>query len=196
MTPLLALLLAQATIDAPVDDFSLRDLRRGGTAAVALSSFRGKKAVVLVFTSAACDACTEYEERRSRIVKDFAGRDVQFLAVRSSAEDTAESMRAYAEKHGYAFPVLDDAGSRMARYFRVIVTPTFVVIDREAVMRFRGPLDDALVAERATKAYLKDALEAVLAGRPVPAKDVRAVGCHLPREEGNSGSSGGVKGSK
>ena len=179
---MLALLL-QAVLDAPVQDFSLADLLAGPDARVSLASFRGKKSVVLFFISYNCDASLDYEARKDRLLKDFAGKDVAFLAVRSSAEDTAAGMRAWAKGKGYAVPVLDDPGSKLAAYFNVGVTPTFCLIDREGRLRYRGALDDNLFADQVQRVYLREALDAVLAGREVAVKEHTAVGCHMPREK-------------
>lgn len=168
-------------LDAPVEDFKLIDLLQPGESWTTLSAFREKKAVVLVFTSYSCDACTVYEERLRRLLREFAGKDVVFLALRSSAEDTAEGMRAYAAKAKLGIPILDDVENRIADRYGAAVTPTFRVIDRAGVLRFRGALDDALVEEQAKTPHLKRAIEAVLEGRDVPVKDVKAVGCLMPR---------------
>ena len=182
---LLALLLAQAdraALDAPVKDFKLRDLNAAEERQVALSDYKGKKAVVVFFTSYTCDACVEYEGRKSKLQKDFEGKDVAFVAVRSSADDTPDGMRKYAQEKGYKIPVLDDPGSKAAAYFGVIVTPTFYLIDKDGKLRYRGGLDDSLREENAKRVYLKEAIEAVLAGREPAVKEFKAVGCHMTRE--------------
>jgi peroxiredoxin len=188
MPALLALLAAlqaadRAALDAPVKDFSLRDVMKDGDARVSLSDFKGKKHLVVFFTSYTCDACLDYEGRKSAVMKDFAGKDVAFVAVRSSADDTADGMRKYATEKGYTIPVLDDPGSKLAAYFGVIVTPTFYLIDKDGKLRYRGGLDDSLREELVKRVYLKEAIEAVLAGKDPAVKEFKAVGCHMPREK-------------
>jgi len=184
---LLALLLLvqadRAALDAPVKDFKLRDLNAAEERQVAISDFKGKKAVVLFFTSYSCDACVEYEGRKEKLMKAFEGKDVAFVAVRSSADDTADGMKKYAKEKGWTFPVLDDPGSKAAAYFGVIVTPTFYLIDREGKLRYRGGLDDSLREEAVKRVYLKEAIDAVLAGREPAVKEFKAVGCHMTREK-------------
>src|SRR4030095_5988310 len=115
--------------------------------------FRGKKTVVLLFTSYSCDACEDYENRVKKLVRDFAGKEVQFLGVRSSADDDGPGMRKYARDKGFAFPFLDDPRNVLADYFEVQATPTFYVIDQKGVLRYRGAYDEALQEARATKTY-------------------------------------------
>jgi peroxiredoxin len=183
-----ALLLAQENdldgpekLDAPVRDVSLKDLLKPGDPPVPLSSWRDKKAVVLVFTSYSCDACLVYEARIRALIKDFGGKDVVFLAVRSSAEDTAEGMRTYAKQAAFDIPFLDDVGNKVADRYGVRVTPSFRLIDKKGVLRYRGALDDSLQEDGAKAPHLRRALEAVLAGDPVNVKESRAVGCAMPR---------------
>jgi peroxiredoxin len=173
----------QAAIDAPVKEFRLRDLTKDRETFVSLSGFRDKKSVVLIFTSYTCDACEDYENRIKKLVKDFDGKDVAFLGVRSSAEDDAAGMRKHAQAKGFQFPFLDDPGNVLADNLGVLVTPTFYVIDRKGVLRYRGAYDEALKEARAVKTYVHDALRAVLDGKEVALKTTRAVGCHMPRVE-------------
>lgn len=184
----LLLLLAQENdaagpekVDAPVRDFALKNLLKPEDPAVALSGFREKKAVVLVFTSYACDACVEYEARVKAVIQAYGGKDVAFLAVRSSAEDTADGTRAYAKKAGFDVPFLDDVDNRIADRYGVRVTPSFRLIDKAGTLRYRGALDDSLEAKDVKVQFLKNALDAVLAGKAPDVKESKTVGCVMPR---------------
>jgi peroxiredoxin len=170
-------------IDQPVRDWTLRDLMKDGDPQVSLSGFRGKKTVVLVFTSYSCDACLEYEGRLQKMMGDFKEKPVVFLGVRSSAEDTPADMRKYAESKKLGIPILDDPRNRMANYFKVRVTPTFCVIDPNGVLRFWGACDENINEKRATKTYVHDALQAILDGKAIAVREAKAVGCHMPRAE-------------
>jgi peroxiredoxin len=168
-------------IDTPLKDFKLRDLMKDAETWVSLSEYKDKKAVVLFFTSYNCDASLDYENRALKLFKDFAGQDVVFLGVRSSAEDDAAGMRKYAEAKGFKIPFLEDTNNKLAAYLDVLVTPTFYVIDKQGVLRYRGAYDESLKESRAQKTYVHDALKAVLAGQEVALKTTRTIGCHMPR---------------
>jgi len=186
MTLLLAavlLLQDKAAVDQPMKDFKLRDLMKDGDAKIALSDYKDKRTVVLIFTSYNCDACGDYENRTLKIIKDFEGKDVVFLGVRSSAEDDAAGMKKYATEKGFKIPFLEDAKNVLADYLDVAVTPTFAVIDPKGVLRYRGALDDSLRESRAQKPYLRDAIQAVLEGKEVALKTTRSIGCHMPKVE-------------
>jgi peroxiredoxin len=173
----------KAAVDQPMKDFKLRNLMKDGDEKIALSDYKDKKTVVLIFTSYNCDACGDYENRMLKVIKDFAGKDVVFLGVRSSAEDDAAGMKKYATEKGFQIPFLEDAKNVMADYLDVLVTPTFAVIDPKGVLRYRGALDDSLKEARAQKPYLRDAIQAVLEGKEVALKTTRTIGCHMPRVE-------------
>jgi peroxiredoxin len=172
-----------AKVDGPVKDFRLRDLMKDGDFHLSLSDFKGKKTVVLVFTSHTCDACIVYEGRIHKLMADFKDKGVAFLGVRSSAEDTAAGMRKYAEEKKFAIPFLDDPGNKMANHFRVAITPAFCVIDSKGLLRYRGGYDESIREERATKTYVHDALRAVLEGKEVAVKESKVIGCHMVRVE-------------
>ncbi len=168
-------------IDMPLKDFKLRDLMKDAETWISLSDYKDKKAVVLFFTSYNCDASLDYENRTLKLVKDFADKDVVFLGIRSSAEDDAAGMRKYAEAKGFKFPFLEDTNNVLAAYLNVLVTPTFYVIDKQGVLRYRGAYDESLKESRAQKTYVHDALRAVLEGKEVALKTTRTIGCHMPR---------------
>ncbi|HXX93617.1 MAG TPA: redoxin domain-containing protein [Planctomycetota bacterium] len=168
-------------LDKPVKDFRLRDLMKDAETWVSLSDYKGKKAVVLIFASYNCDASLDYGNRILKLVKDFSGQEVAFLGVRSSAEDDAAGMRKYAESKGLGIPFLEDPKNVLASDLGVLVTPTFFVIDKEGVLRYRGAYDESLEEARAKKKYVHDALRAVLDGKEVALKSTRAVGCVMPR---------------
>jgi len=168
-------------LDKPVTDFRLRDLMKDAETWISLSDYKGKKAVVLIFTSYNCDASLDYENRILKLIRDFAGQDVAFLGVRSSADDDAAGMRKYAESKGFGIPFLEDSKNVVAVALDVLVTPTFYVIDKQGVLRYRGAYDESLKEARAQKTYVHDALRAVLAGKEVAVKTTRTIGCHMPR---------------
>jgi peroxiredoxin len=175
--------LSDALLDKPLKDFRLRDLTRDAETWISLSDYKDKKAVVLIFTSYSCDACADYENRMLKLIKDFAGRDVAFLGVRSSADDDASGMRKYAESKGFKIPFLEDSKNVLAATLDVLVTPTFYVIDKQGILRYRGAYDESLKEARAQKTYVHDALKAVLEGKEVALKTTRTIGCHMPRVE-------------
>jgi hypothetical protein len=101
---------------------------------------------------------------------------VAFVGVRSSSTDTDEATRAYLKENGFAIPVLADDGNVLADYFRVPNFMVFVVIDGEGRMRFWGGIDDHPDETRVKRRHLREAIDAVLAGKSVERKQAYALG--------------------
>ena len=172
----------KAAIGKPVKDFKLKDVMSTEDKTYSLSEFKGSKIVVLVWISEKCDITWRYEKRTGDLMKEF-GKDTQFFAVASSANDTAASIKKYAESKNYGMPVLDDVKSEMAKYFNATVTPTYMIIDKEGVLRYRGACDDLQAGKgysgdesAAKERYVYNALKAILEGKEVPVTEKKGFG--------------------
>jgi peroxiredoxin len=172
----------RAAVDTPVRDFRLRDVMADEETFVRLSDLKGKT-VVLFFVSDKCQVTWLYEERTGKLIQDFKAKGVVFLGIRSSAGDSEREIRSYCEAKNFDIPVLFDEGNVVADYFDVVTTPQYGVIDDQGVLRYFGACDDnqnpaklRQPAETATKHYVREALEAVLAGRPVTTKEAKGYG--------------------
>ena len=169
--------LMQAEIDKPVKDFKLKDLTKElkdgeaeDKALVTLSKFKDKKPVVLFFLSEKCSVTWRYEKRIGELVGKYGGKDVQFLGVRCSANDTEEGIVKFAESKNFGMPVLNDSKGEVARFFKVRNTPTFVVIDKKGTMRYFGSFDDEPQESDVKTKFLPNAIVAVLSGKDVATK--------------------------
>jgi peroxiredoxin len=169
-------------MDRPVQNFTLVDVTRDlknsekeDDALISLSQFKDKRPVLLFFMSEKCGTTWKYEQRMGRLQKQH-NKDVAFLGVRCSANDTPESIRKWAESKNFDFPILNDEKGRLTSYFKVTNTPTFVVIDRKGVARYRGSFDDAADEPDVTQKFVPDAINAVLADKDVKVKENRPFG--------------------
>ena len=175
---------AKGEIGKPVKDFQAKDVTKDDAPVVNLADHKGKNAVVLVWISEKCDITWRYEKRTGALQKEFGEKGVKFFAVWSSAADTAQSIRKYAESKNYAMPVLDDDKGQLARYFGATVTPTYVVIDKEGVFRYRGACDDLQTTgagykgdETAAKErYVAQALTCLAEGKEITTKEKKGFG--------------------
>jgi cytochrome oxidase Cu insertion factor (SCO1/SenC/PrrC family) len=166
----------KAELDRPVKDFTVKDILSGKD--VSLSQFKGKP-VVLSFISYTCGTSWRYEQRMGKMIAEYGGKDkgVVFLNVNSNANNTEEGMKKYVEARNLdMIPLLKDTGNRVADYFGTRVTPTFYVLDKDHVLRYRGSFDDSPMEERATKQFVRPAVDAVLASNPVTVKENRPFG--------------------
>ncbi|MGC8667556.1 MAG: redoxin domain-containing protein [Chthonomonadales bacterium] len=167
----------KAEIGKPVPDFSLPAV---GGRTVQLYA-EPKKAYVVVFVSKNCPVSRAYVGRLKNLAADPAYADVAFLAVNSNSDEPMAEVEADARQNRYPFPVAKDEGNVIADHFQAKATPTVWVMNSDRVAVYRGAIDDNQDEARVTRRYLKDALDALLAGRSVPTPSTLAFGCAVHR---------------
>jgi peroxiredoxin len=167
-------------LDQIVKDFTLTDAV--GDKPVKLSDFRGK-VVVINFISYKCPVSLAYDKRMARLAADYKGRNVAVLHLDSNENNRIEDMRTHAREAELAAPVLRDEGNRIADYFGAKTTPHVFVIDQAGKLAYRGPFDNGRGKGWATvdKHYVRNAVDALLAGKPVETRDVSSFGCIIRR---------------
>ena len=143
------------------------------------------KATVLLLVGTDCPISNAYAPEFNRIDADYGHRDVALFAVHSDRRVTAQAARQHAGEFGYRFPVLLDPEQKLARHVGAKVTPEAAVLDSRGRVVYVGRIDDLFVdfgkrRVAATTHELRDAIDAVLAGKPVARPAAAAVGCELP----------------
>jgi len=148
-----------------------------------LDDFGAKKAFVLVFTNTSCPLVERYLPTLRAMEKEYRDRGVQFVALNAAAEDSVVAMATQAVQHEAEFPFAKDPGGACARTLGVRRTPEAVVLDAEKRLCYRGRIDDQYrlggVRKEPTSRDLKDAIDAVLAGRPVANPETPVDGCPI-----------------
>lgn len=140
---------------------------------------------VFIFTGTECPISNRYAPELRRIYEAFHARGVAFWLVYADAHDTPDMIRAHREAYGHPMPALRDLEHALVGLTEATVTPEVVVFGPGRELRYRGRIDDWYVAfgksrPRPTQHDLRDALDAVLAGRPVPEPRTHAIGCYIP----------------
>jgi thiol-disulfide isomerase/thioredoxin len=148
-----------------------------------LDDFGKKKAVVLVFVNTSCPVAERYLPTLQALEKEYRDKDVQFVAVNAAEEDTVIAMATQAVKFEVEFPFVKDFGGTCARALGATRTPEAVVLDAGRRIRYRGRIDDQFrlggVRKEPTTRDLKDALDAVLAGKKVATPETEVDGCPI-----------------
>lgn len=144
-----------------------------------------RKGNVLIFTTTDCPIANNYAPEINSIVADYAGKPVRIYLVHVDPDTTAESALAHAREYAYACPILLDPKQELAKQLEITVTPQAVVLTPGDKIAYRGRIDDQwgdLQKRRPapTRRDLRQALDAILAGKPVPTSRTKAVGCNLP----------------
>jgi thiol-disulfide isomerase/thioredoxin len=184
---------ADANVGRLMPDITFTDLAgRPGR----LSDFKGARAVVIALTSTSCPLTRKYAPSLARIEEEYARRGVVFVFVNPTATDAAEDIRATIAETGLRGRYVHDTEGRVARALEAKTTTEMFVLDAARTLVFRGAVDDqyglgyALDAPRET--YLRDALEAVLAGREPEPAATEAPGCALDLGGDVAGGSAGA----
>ncbi|HXG11691.1 MAG TPA: redoxin domain-containing protein [Gemmataceae bacterium] len=174
---------ASSNIGKRVSNFTLTDPR--DQKQVCLADLKDKKAVAVIFVGTECPINNSYMPRLVELHKEYADQGVQFLAVNSNVQDTAERVAAHARKYEIPFPVLKDEGNVVADQFGAVRTPEAFLLDAEGRIVYRGRIDDQygirIQRPRPTTRELADAIDAVLAGKPVPTPTAPVAGCIIAR---------------
>jgi len=163
----------------PIADFQLPDVRDGRV--VSLLGDRRQQATVLLFVSALCPCSGKYDERNVRLATEYASKGVRFVAVNSSFGEQPAEIALHAQQFHYPFPMLRDEGNVIADRIGAQLTPEAFVLDSKGVLRYHGRIDDNRDALKVTASDLRNALDALLAGK-LPAKPEQiAFGCAIAR---------------
>jgi peroxiredoxin len=173
-----AMLSAQEfKLGSQVADFQLRDL---DGKAVSFSTLRGPVTVV-TFIATQCPVSNSYNQRMIDLYKNYTSRNVKFIFVDANRSEPASEVREHAKRVGFSFPVYKDPDNVVADRFDAQVTPESYVIDSAGLLRYHGSIDDDMNAARVRTQRLRLALDALLAGKPVPAMETKAFGCTIKR---------------
>jgi peroxiredoxin len=141
-------------------------------------------ATVLVVTCLHCPYVVAWNPRLRALAEEYGPRGVRFLGIhandasRHPADSPAHLKRFVAEQH-WPFPQLHDESQDVARALGAEVTPHVFVLDAEQRLVYRGAPDADHRDPSQNAAWLRGALEAVLAGRPVAEPETQARGCSV-----------------
>lgn len=151
---------------------------------LSLDDFRQYKIVVLAFTCNSCPYSVAYEDRFVEFARSYEPKGVRFVAISVNNEeaDQLPAMKVRAKEKAFAFPYLHDASQKTGRAYGATVTPHVFVLDHERNLAYVGGFDNARRAEKVTKHYVSDAVDALLSGKRPTITATRAAGCRIPYE--------------
>jgi peroxiredoxin len=172
---------AEVEVGAKAPAFALRDAVDGTN--VRFTPGDGKLSVV-VFTCNQCPFAHAFEQRIADLGRDYAKRGVVFYAIDSNDDaeypiESAAEMKSRAVAGHYPYPYLKDGDSHVARAYGARVTPHIFVVDGSGTVRYRGYVDDSAKTDARKHEGLRNALDALLAGKPVEVTATRAFGCSI-----------------
>jgi peroxiredoxin len=164
----------------PALDFDL--LATDGTRHALAGS--GAPATVVYWTCNHCPYALAWEDRIHAVAADYAERGVRVLAINSNdgeryPADSPDAMAARVAEEGWSYPYLHDESQEVARAWGAERTPHVFVLDGDLAVRYEGAPDADYEDESQAAAWLREALDAVLAGEQVARPRTEAVGCTI-----------------
>ena len=149
-----------------------------------LATLKDAQAVVLVFTCNHCPVAQAYEDRVIELAKSYKEKGVSVVAISPNdpeivPQDSFENMLKRAEAKEYPHPYLYDADQSVAKAYGATCTPHVFVLDQERKLAYTGAIDDSDNARRVREHWLKEALDALLAGKTPDRAVTKQRGCSI-----------------
>lgn len=178
MTVALLTLLALLPADPVWKDTTGKEHRR--------ADWKDAKAVIVFFLNTECPVANFYAPEMEQFAKAARERGVLVLGAYPDPEVDAAAGLAHGREYKLTFPCLLDPEQKLARSLGVRVTPEVAILSNKGELLYLGRIDDRFAPDGKRRAEpttrdLRDALDAVLAGKPVATPRTVAFGCPLPR---------------
>jgi len=148
------------------------------------------RATVVYWTCNHCPYALAWQERLHQVSRDYSGEGVRFLAINSNdgsryPVDSAEAMSQRVDREGgWPNPYLHDASQTVARSFGAERTPDVFVFDRDLRLGYRGAPDEDYDDPSRNAAWVREALDALLAGGILSRPRTEPVGCTIKWSKG------------
>jgi len=177
-------------LGTPAPAFELPDVVSGRK--ISLDTFAGSKALLVMFISRHCPYVQHVKDELARLGRDYQRRGLGIVAISANdvanhPDDAPERLREMAESLGFEFPFCFDESQATARAYSAACTPDFFLYDKNRKLVYRGQLDDSRPSNGlpVTGKDLRQALDAVLAGKPFPKDQKPSIGCNIKWKPGN-----------
>lgn len=123
-----------------------------------------------------CGATPGYEKRFKAIEDEFRAKGVDFFWVFPNKTETLEAKQAWMKKLGLKGGMIDDVGAKIVKSLEVGNTAHVILTDKDGTIVYRGGLDDSRDEAGVKRRHLAEAIQEVLAGKPVTTSTTRAFG--------------------
>jgi len=163
-----------------------------------LSSFAKSKLLVVLFTCNHCPTAQAYEDRLIQLTKDYKNKGVAVVAINpnypsavaldelgySDMGDSFEEMKQRAKDKSYNFPYLfDGVTEAFSRQYGPVATPHIFIFDQKRILQYTGRLDAKEKPGSANAEDARNALDELLAGKPVTLAKTKTFGCSVKWKE-------------
>jgi len=176
-------------IGSPAPDFSLPGI---DGKIHKLSDYSESKILVIVFTCDHCPTAQLYESRIKKLAGDYRDKGVALVAIEpnnpnairldelgyTDVSDSLDEMKIRAAYRHFNFPYLYDGETQsVARAYGPQATPHVFIFDQQRKLRYEGRVDNSQRESLVKTQDARNAIDALLAGKPVPVERTRVFGC-------------------
>jgi len=159
---------------------------------VSLADLKNTPALLVVFMCNHCPFVKHIRAGLAQLARDYQPRGLAMVGISSNdvanyPADSPAKMAEEARAAGYVFPYLYDESQEVAKAYRAACTPDIYLFDKDQRLVYRGQFDDSRPGNSipVTGKDLRAAIDAVLAGKPVPANQKPSIGCNIKWKRGN-----------
>ena len=176
------------SLGTPAADFALPDTHGN---VISLDDLADARALLVIFMCNHCPYVKHVADGLAGLAKEYQERGVAVVGINSNdaasfPDDAPEKMAQEVKLRGYTFPYLYDESQEVAKAYRAACTPDFYVFDGRRKLVYRGQMDSSRPQSgvEVTGNDLRAALDAVLAGQPVPEDQKPSLGCNIKWKPG------------
>ncbi|NBV45374.1 MAG: thioredoxin family protein [Planctomycetia bacterium] len=159
---------------------------------VSLDTAAGPRGTLVMFICNHCPFVKHVADQLAQVGCEAIGRGIGVVAISANdvathPADSPEQMVREAEERGYPFPYLYDESQEVAKAYKAACTPDFFLFDADRRLVYRGQLDDSRPGSGlpVTGHDLRQAIEALVAGRSPVAEQRPSIGCNIKWKPGN-----------
>ncbi|WP_017324103.1 thioredoxin family protein [Synechococcus sp. PCC 7336] len=176
-------------LGTPAPDFELLEVVSGQS--LSLATLPEQPALLVMFICCHCPFVKHVREQLTELGQDYSDR-IGIVAISANdvdrhPDDSPQKLKEMAQSLGWSFPVLYDESQEVAKSYTAACTPDFFLFDRDRRLAYRGQLDGSRPSNNipVTGEDLREAIEALLAKKPVNPTQLPSIGCNIKWKSGN-----------
>jgi peroxiredoxin len=176
-------------LGTPAPSFQLPDI---SGAKISLEDFAGSKALMVAFMCNHCPYVKHIQQAFAKFASEFQEKGLAVIAISSNdadnyPDDGPDKMAEESRNAGYTFPYLYDESQAVAKAYHAACTPDFFLYDEQRNLVYRGQFDGSRPKNDipVTGEDMRRAVNALLAGNPVPREQIPSMGCNIKWKPGN-----------
>jgi len=169
---------APPTIGTMLDDFKLPD---ADGAEHSLKSLMGKNGAVVIFIATKCPVSNAYNDRMEKLAQDYKAKGINVIGINSNNTEPSAEVKSHAAEKHLSFAILKDEGNKIADRLGATRTPEVYLLNASMKLVYHGRIDNSQKVEAITSNDLRDAVDEMLAGKPITKTGGAAFGCTIKR---------------